>query len=54
VLRKCFPALSQLVASGACPDATPPIKRWRGVHHWKEALQTFQILFGEERVPLTD
>lgn len=27
-------------------------KRWRGVHHWKQALQTFQILFGEERVPV--
>ena len=29
-------------------------KRWRGIQHWKEALQTFQILFGEERVPLVD
>lgn len=28
-------------------------KRWRGVHHWKQALQTFQILFGEDRVPVT-
>lgn len=27
-------------------------KRWRGIHHWKEAMQTFQILFGEERVPV--
>lgn len=27
-------------------------KRWRGVHHWKPALQVFQILFGEERVPV--
>lgn len=27
-------------------------KRWRGVQHWKEAMQTFQILFGEERVPV--
>lgn len=27
-------------------------KRWRGVHHWKAALQVFQILFGEERVPV--
>lgn len=26
--------------------------RWRSVHHWKPALQLFQILFGEERVPL--
>lgn len=27
-------------------------KRWRSVHHWKPALQVFQILFGEERVPI--
>ncbi len=27
-------------------------KRWRGVRGWKEALQVFQILFGEERVPV--
>ena len=26
--------------------------RWKQIHHWKPALQTFQILFGEERVPL--
>lgn len=27
-------------------------KRWRGVHHWKAAMQVFQILFGEDRVPV--
>jgi putative transposase len=27
-------------------------QRWRCVHHWKAALQVFQILFGEERVPV--
>ncbi|WP_415209089.1 IS256 family transposase [Rudaea sp.] len=27
-------------------------KRWRAVHHCKPALQVFQILFGEERVPV--
>lgn len=27
-------------------------RRWRGVHHWKPAMQVFQILFGEERVPI--
>lgn len=26
--------------------------RWKQIHHWKPALQTFQILFGEERVPV--
>lgn len=28
-------------------------KNWRGVHHWKPAMQVFQILFGEERVPVS-
>jgi transposase-like protein len=28
-------------------------KRWRGVHHWKPALQVPQILSGEERVPVS-
>ena len=28
-------------------------KRWRGVHHWKPAMQVFQILFGEDRVPVS-
>lgn len=28
-------------------------KRWRGMHHWKPVMQVFQILFGEERVPVS-
>jgi transposase-like protein len=28
-------------------------KRWKQIHHWKPALQVFQILFGEERLPLS-
>lgn len=27
-------------------------QRWRGVHNWKPAMQVFQILFDEERVPV--
>ena len=27
-------------------------KRWRAMHHWKQAMQTFQILFGEDRAPV--
>jgi transposase-like protein len=26
--------------------------KWKMIHHWKPALQVFQIQFGEERVPL--
>ena len=28
-------------------------KNWKAIHHWKPALQSFQIMFGEERVPLS-
>ncbi len=24
----------------------------KSIHHWEPALQSFQIMFGEERVPL--
>ena len=27
-------------------------KGWKAIHHWKPALQSFQVMFGEERVPL--
>lgn len=27
-------------------------KNWKEIHHWKPALQSFQVMFGEERVPL--
>jgi putative transposase len=29
-------------------------KKWAGIHHWKPALQTFQIMFGYDRVPVSD
>ena len=27
-------------------------RNWKSIHHWKPALQSFQVMFGEERVPL--
>lgn len=27
-------------------------RNWKQIHHWKPALQVFQIQFGEERVPV--
>ncbi|HEA0498618.1 TPA: IS256 family transposase [Escherichia coli] len=27
-------------------------KKWSTIHHWKPALQSFQLMFGEDRVPL--
>lgn len=27
-------------------------RNWKAIHHWKPALQSFQLMFGEERVPL--
>lgn len=28
-------------------------KNWKSIHHWKPALQSFQVMFGEDRVPLS-
>lgn len=28
-------------------------RNWKQIHHWKPALQVFQIQFGEERVPVS-
>ena len=28
-------------------------KNWKAIHHWKPALQSFQLMFGEDRVPLS-
>lgn len=27
-------------------------RNWKAIHHWKPALQSFQLMFGEDRVPL--
>lgn len=27
-------------------------KRWRAIHHWRPALEEFQIAFGDDRVPV--
>ena len=27
-------------------------KNWKSIHHWKPALQSFQLMFGDERAPL--
>jgi transposase-like protein len=27
-------------------------RTWKSIHHWKPALQSFQLMFGEDRVPL--
>ncbi len=29
-------------------------KNWSKIHNWKPALQSFQIMFGEDRVPVSD
>jgi len=28
-------------------------RKWKMVHHWKPALQDFQVMFGGERVPVS-
>lgn len=27
-------------------------QRWKAIHHWQPALDEFQIIFGDEHVPL--
>lgn len=27
-------------------------QRWKAIHHWRPALDEFQVMFGDERVPL--
>jgi transposase-like protein len=39
-LKALFPAIRK----------TP--KNWKSIHHWKPAPQHFQMMFGEDRVPL--
>ncbi|KPW20938.1 transposase, partial [Pseudomonas amygdali pv. aesculi] len=31
---------------------TEALKNWKAVHHWKSALQSFQVMFGEERMTM--
>jgi len=27
-------------------------RNWKSIYYWKPALQSFQVMFGEDRVPL--
>ncbi len=50
--RRIFPQRrfgAQIVVFLAVREAS---KNWRSIHHWKPALQSFQVMFGEERVPM--
>lgn len=29
-------------------------RNWKSIHHWKPALQSFHIMFGDDRMPLVD
>ena len=29
-------------------------KNWKAIDHWKPALQSFHIMFGDERMPLAE
>ncbi len=29
------------------------LSNWKAIHYWKPALQSFQVMFGEERVSLS-
>jgi transposase-like protein len=51
--RKIFPNdesvfKAMYLAIRQCAD------KWKMIHHWKPALQVFQIAFGEDRVPVNE
>ena len=51
--RKIFPNdesvfKAMYLAIRQCAD------KWKTIHHWKPALQVFQIVFGEDRVPVNE
>ena len=51
--RKIFPNdesvfKAMYLAIRQCAD------KWKTIHHWKSALQVFQIVFGEDRVPVNE
>ncbi|MBU0656383.1 MAG: IS256 family transposase [Gammaproteobacteria bacterium] len=50
--RRIFPSDSSALKSLylAVREAS---QKWSVIHHWKPALQTFLLMFGEERVPLS-
>ena len=29
-------------------------KNWKVIHHWKPALQSFHIMFGDDRMPIAE
>ena len=47
------PAPAPAPAAAAPPAVKEASKNWKSLHHWKPALQSFQLMFGEERVPLS-
>ena len=34
------------------PAVREASKNWKSIHHWKPALQSFQVMFGEDHVPM--
>ena len=49
--RKIFPS-DQAAQKSLYSAVTQAWRKWGRIHHWKPALQSFQLMFGEERIPL--
>lgn len=50
--RRIFPS-DDAALKGLFVAIREASKNWKSIQSWKPALQSFQIMFGEERVPLT-
>jgi transposase-like protein len=51
--RRIFPNDEAAVKAAMYLSVQQASRNWKQIHHLKPALQTFQILFGEDRVPVS-
>jgi putative transposase len=49
--RRIFPK-DESALKGLFMATREASKNWKSIHHRKPALQSFQVMFGEDRVPL--
>jgi putative transposase len=50
--RRIFPN-DDAVFKAMCLAINEASRKWKMIHHWKPALQVFQVMFGDEHVPVT-
>lgn len=50
--RRIFPN-DEAAIKALCLAVQQASRNWKMIHHWKPAVQAFQTMFGEERVPVS-